>query len=253
MKGLIRNVVLFFLLAWVQVASANASALEEEAAGLFQQGKYEEALQAWNLLLSEGHRTAGVYFNIGLSESQLQRIPESMLSFEKARRIKPYSKAIQLAVDAERSKIAGAVVPAKPFFLKEYYVQFLAWLRPGAWTFFGLVCCAGYVLFQLRWRSKTLETGNSILVLKRALILLGLTMLVCGVLAYKSLYRSDEAIVMQACELKQAPDSGSPLLSQLPAGEKVAIMDSLSGWYQVRLLNFEEGWIAGKGFARIIP
>ena len=205
------------------------------------------------MALNEGQRTAGVYFNVGLTESKLKHIPEAILAFEKARRIKPSHNGIQLAIDAERAKIPGAVVPAKPFLLQVYYYKFLGQMRPGTWAFCGLVLLAGLVLYQVRQGNVDQSLRRKRKGIMNGMLVVGLSMLACGVLAYQQFYRRDEAVVMQACELRQAPDLNSPSLLKIPAGEKVMLSDSLSGWYQVRLLNFEEGWIDGKYFASIMP
>jgi tetratricopeptide (TPR) repeat protein len=253
MYCLIRSLVLLFLLACAQKVSANATSFEAEATALFQQGQYEASLQKWNMALQEGQRTAGVYFNIGLTESKLKHIPQAILAFEKARRIKPFSKEIQLAIDAERAKIPGAVVPGKPFFVQVYYYEFLGRLRPGMWAFCGLVLLAGLVLYKVRKGIVDESMSRKGQGIKNGVLVVGMSMLVFGVLAYQQLYRSDEAVVMLDCELRQAPDLNSPSLLHIPAGEKLMLSDSLSGWYQVRLLNFEEGWIEGKCFVSIMP
>lgn len=222
---------------------AESAASQAQAASLFQEGKYEEALKIWYASEEQGQISAGLYYNIGLAESRQGHTFEAMLGFEKAYRLKPMGKAIVTALHEGRKRIDHAIIPVEPFFLITWYKGFVTLMRPGAWSMVGLLlmllAAAGFVaangLFTMPF------IGNMSRV--RFAAIAGLLCLLMAVLSYREIYRDDEAIIRLACEFRQAPAEDSPSKRVLSPGEKIIITDQIGDWYRVRLLNLDEGWI----------
>src|SRR5688572_4717958 len=126
------------------------SAIEsDQAKALYDQKEYDEALSIWYGMIESDKSSAGVFYNIGLAESQLSNTSKAMLGFEKALRLKPSNKAVQSAIAAERKKIQDATIPVEPFFLNEWYKSLVTFLRPGLWSFLGLALISISILSLL--------------------------------------------------------------------------------------------------------
>jgi tetratricopeptide (TPR) repeat protein len=228
-----------------------AGTLEDKAQSFFNEKRYKESLDIWYEMAASGQATAGLYYNIGLAESALKDTPGAMIAFEKAKRLNPLNTTIKEAILKERENIENATIPVRPFFLLTWYRGFLALLRPGYWTFLGLLilifAVARFIHRYIHAPDRNFQpSGTDIF-----LVFTGGVMLFIGFLSYTSLYRDDEAILHIPCELKQAPSEESPSTATVYPGEKVVICDQLTGWYFLKMLNMEEGWIRMECVTRI--
>lgn len=245
--------MLVFFCGLLLPGHTHAESPEDKARVYFENKQYQEASAIWYDILSSGKITSGIYYNIGLAQSNLGQIPQAMLAYEKALRLKPSSKAIKQAIQLEKEKMGSSIIPVKPFFLIEWTNGLLALFRPGYWSFFGLVAMTFAALLYVR-RNYFSTKSNPVLQDRTIPVLsgIGLLFLLFAFLSYTSLYRDDEAILHAPCEIRQAPSEDSPSLIALNPGEKMIILDQLTGWYNVRLLNTEEGWIKSDCVTRII-
>ena len=222
---------------------ASAESIQEKAVAQFQEKQYAEALDIWYGIVQSGHPSAGVYYNIGVTESLLDNTPKAILAFEQALRLKPMSREINSALVETRKKIEQGAIPVSPFFLKQWYRYILSLLRPGYWALFGLTVLVVAVLVFLG-RLYRLTPRRFISTQKRnVLVVIGIVLLFLAWLSYKQIYRTDEAIIEVMCEFKQAPSFESPLIRLLYPGEKVVITDEIGDWYNVNLLNLDAGWV----------
>ncbi len=214
----------------------------EEAKAYFHRQEYKQALDIWYDLERQGRVSGALYYNIGLAESQRDNVPGAVMAFEKALRFKPSSAPIRKALSDEREKIESATIPLVPFFLAEYYQQLLTLLRPGQWAIAGMLLLGFAVVLWLKsMRDKSVNPEQQ----RRWMYLgvPGLLVLLLAVMAYQHLYRQNEAIVIMASDFHQAPSEESPLIRTVSAAEKVYLLDRIGEWHQVRLLNYDEGWI----------
>jgi hypothetical protein len=76
--------------------------------------------------------------------------------------------------------------------------------------------------------------------------------LVFGGRRYTDMHRQDLAIIVASnATMLVAPDQESKRISDLGAGEKVMILDSLQQYYKIRLANFEQGWMQKSAITKI--
>ena len=216
---------------------------EAEADAFFQNHQYSEALDIWYGLVQSGNVGSGVYYNIGVTESLLGKTPEAIIAFEKALRFKPSGKKVNEALAQERKKIEGGVIPVPTFFLKKWIQTGLSFLRPGSWAIMGLIFFL--LLIALLIKNNPSLSKNQYKERRLFLTLLsgGILFLSCAGLSYRQIYRSDEAIIVARCIIRQAPSDESPPIREIYPGEKIIMSDQIGNWYQVRLQNLDEGWV----------
>lgn len=225
------------------IGEASANNQEDEAEVLFQNKQYEEALDIWYGLVQSGNAGAGIYYNIGVSQSLLGNTPMAILAFEKALRFKPSNNKINDALVQERKKIKSAVIPVPTFFLTRWIEFVLSFLRPGYWAMIGLfffLLLTGWIINPKHKVLKNRERVRSQILI---LLTTGILFILCAWLSYCQIYRTDEAIVVIESIFRQAPSVDSPPIRTIYPGEKVIVLDQIGNWYQVSLLNLDEGWV----------
>ena len=234
--------LIFFLFNGSSAVAYSKEALRN-AATLFEQQRYEEALAIWQGLASK-NCTGNLFYNIGLAESRIGHVPEAIYAFEQAIRLRPANKDYANALKAERKKLDDATIPVEPFFLGKWISIVLAVSRPGTWVFLGLLI--GIITLVLSIPDIKKMTGIGIGFKPNMLLFAAITgglFLLLGVLSYQRLYSKDEAIVMMKCEIRQAASNESPTLRNVSAGEKVFIKDEFGEWVYISLLNLDYGWM----------
>ena len=248
--------VSFLLILFFQVFSRDAygqsdRSLNEQAMQEYSQGHYDEALEIWYSLLKNRNTDPDLFYNIGNAESMKGNIPNAILHYERALRYKPGNKEFQHAIRQVRSQVKNAAIPVNSFFLTDWIKNLLSLLRPGHWAILGLFFLLAGVLTWLgaiRVFEKYKLKGN---LHYKLLLGTGLFILLIAFGSYRQIYRSDEAIIFTECDFREAPTQESPLTRSLHPGEKIIIMDQLSGWFKVNLVNLDEGWIKEDCFIRI--
>jgi tetratricopeptide (TPR) repeat protein len=215
----------------------------DQAEAFFNQKEYDKALTIWYKMIESGETSTGIFYNIGLAESQLRNTPKAILALEKAARLKPMNKAVQSAITEERKKIQNATIPVEPFFLNEWYKAVVTFLRPGYWSFIGLSLIGIGMVSMLSAGPRSKTEDGPVHRFKIPLIILGACFVLMGWLSYREIYRENEAIIAVSCEVRQAPAGDSPATRSLSPGEKIIMTDSIGEWYHVQLLNLDAGWL----------
>ena len=251
----LRFVSIFFLIIGVRLGYSfgqpAVSSSIRYADSLYTAGAYQEASVNYQKILSQGITDPDLLFNMGAAATQTGDVASSIYYFERALRYDHHDKKIHEAIKLQRIKIENAVVPIEIFFLKNWALNFITFLRPAYWALIGLLML---MIALVRWWHQ-LGIIKSIFFLSRFPVLLylgsGILMLSIALISYKVMCRINEGIVFSECDFREAPSTDSPLTRQLHAGEKVIIKDVLSDYYRVDLLNLDKGWIR-KDCVRII-
>lgn len=221
---------------------SNEETENSKAVTLYNNRQYDEALTIWSNMANPKNN-AGVYFNIGLAESQLHHTPEAIYAYEQALRLRPLHLKFTKALEQERKKMDNPIIPLGSFFMERWYMGWITFIRPGTWAALGLliiILALVTYLFQIGAFVRKKEIPKKVSII---LVLIGAGFLITAFLSHHHLYQQDEGILMQTCELKQASSEESPVLRQLSAGEKVRIKDKIGEWNYVALLNLDYGWV----------
>lgn len=239
----VSNLLIGILCYLIFIGDASAKNPEEEAAILFQNKQYKEAMDIWYRLVRSGNVGAGVYYNIGVSESLLGQSPKAILAFEKALRFKPSNHKINEALVHERKKIESAVIPVPTFFLTRWIQGVLSFLRPGYWAMTGLIIFLLLIGWISTHKNKFVKHRDRVRMPILILLTTGILLISFAWISYRKIYRTDEAIIGTECIFRQAPSDDSPQMRVIYPGEKVIVSDQVGNWYQVRLLNLDQGWV----------
>jgi tetratricopeptide (TPR) repeat protein len=235
------NYILFLLCTGVVLRASPDSADVEagKAFQLYSAGKYGEALQHYLDLRHKYGPSSDLYFNAGVCELALNKIPEAKLDFEKALILKPGSSSIKNHLTSINQTIEPKIEELPPFLL-------LKWLR-----------IIRDLLNQFTWGGLTLilslisgGTGIAKYILKNPISFpVWTSMLACllvSALFYFSRAQYEQTprgILMESNSLKVAPSSNAQELLPLGGGTKLEIKDSLQDWYKIKLENNDQGWV----------
>ena len=242
--------VLILACASLQVTAQNKVQADE----LFSQGDYEEAIDAYNLLIGSQGGTAEVYYNMGNAYYRLDSIARAILCYERALRLQPGDDDVRFNLQLARSKTVDKIAPEREMFFVTWYRSLVRLLTVDAWAYIALVSLALVVVLLLVYfftfgeRLRRLSFFGSLVFL--------LLFLLANLFAWqqrRALSSHSDAIVVQdVLPVKNIPsDEGNDEFS-IHAGTKATVTDdTMSDWKQLRLPDGREGWVPTTSIEKI--
>lgn len=234
----------------------NASTSEgrfSEANQLFKSAKYSQAMGIYDSLVKAGHRSSELYFNLAYSYSKMGETGKSILYLERALRYDPSNDRAQLLLVNENLKIKEKIAIIPQFFIFKFFDDISRFNGSWSWLFIifvlftsGLVFLCGYLL---KWDFASKR--NTLLFIPVLVILLVLSV-PAFIISYDREVNLREVVILdENITLFEVPEVSGKKEAQIYEGNKLKILNDISGWYLVRLSNGKEGWIIKKGVSEI--
>jgi tetratricopeptide (TPR) repeat protein len=220
-------------------AADEVTAKFEAANLLYEKGQYEPAAVAYEQMLADGVRSAGLLFNAGNAWFKTGQTGRAVACWLQAEALEPRNDRIQINLEFAREAVTGGMVPVplwpaqlKLLTLAEWAALFLA----TGWVFFGLLALAAW---RPAWRGRVrLPAVISGLALVGTLTLLVITA------------RDRAGSIVAVVVVKEAVVRFGPLAESQSAfvardGAEFRVTDRKDAWLKVEDALGREGWLLG--------
>ena len=212
----------------------------------YQAGKYEEAIQLYERLVSEGWQSADLLYNLGNAYYKNQNLGLAILNFERALLLSPFNQDINHNLELAYQKQIDEINVLPPFFVSKWWNNLSRLARSNTWSVLGLIAfwlaVGGFIYWQL---AKVRNHKKLAFLAGGAMILLTILFLALAYNRYELETSSGFAILVEpTSQLRSAPDAESKIILGIHEGVKMELLDQIGDWYKVRLLNGEQGWVA---------
>ncbi|HRB92967.1 MAG TPA: tetratricopeptide repeat protein [Chitinophagales bacterium] len=223
------------------IYTQNLKDLFQTANVYYKNKQYEEAEKLYLLILNKDKNNVNVYYNLGNTYFHLKQFPQSILYYEKAKKLQPDNAHILHNIEHTNNKIFNKIEFSKEFFVSKKIKGFAHTKSSTSWSIYLIVAfwltsilLAIYFFLNKKWAFK-----------------LGLFCCFTSIVfayftytTYKSEYRNDFAILMQSNSyLHKSPVEQSISSVLIIAGTKVQILDTDKNWCKIKLPNDKIGWI----------
>jgi tetratricopeptide (TPR) repeat protein len=235
--------IFYILLLTTQVFFAQSGF--EKGNDLYQKGKYDLAVKAYESVLKENKESAELYFNLGNCYYKLQQTAPAIYNYEKALVLDPSNKNVLNNIKfAQKHTIDEIkVVPKVGFgklirdFTGIYSFDNWAWIAIGFSTLF-LLFFLGYYLSQTVVVKRIFFLGMFVIIL---LILISIS----AAFFEKSHFDNEKPAIVFApsAEVRSEPQNASASIFTLHEGTKVYVGETLENWKKIQLTDGTEGWI----------
>lgn len=216
-------------------ASANAA---------YQAGRHEEAAAGYRALIERGIADPRVEHNLGCAAFKLGRIGESVLHYERARRLAPRDREILASLEVARERVLDRIEQTEPAGLLRALRSTQDTLGPGG-HFAALLACVWALAALAAWGAS--RPGGFPPLLGWAV---GGLAAAAGVFAlswwftWQRFGGTPSAVVLNAViEVLSGPGGDNPSLFTLHEGTVLEIRGDYDGWIQVSLPNGLNGWV----------
>lgn len=227
------------------VLLADTTADMKRANELYIANQYDEAVQAYEGIVSSGYESSSLYYNLGNAYYRQNRIAPSILNYERALRLDPQNTDVQYNLALARAKTLDKI-EANPKNIFEQWVDSLIYQTHtniwAIWSMILFVCSLGllllYMLASLTWLRKTAFFSAAIMLIASILFF------TFSYVQKQQIENKKEAIIsLSTVTIKSSPDEQSSDLFIIHEGTKVSIKHQLGSWAQIETEDGNKGWL----------
>jgi tetratricopeptide (TPR) repeat protein len=225
----------------------------ENGNSLYQKGKYQEAIKAYETELAANKQSAELYFNIGNCYYKLNKVAPSIYNYEKALLLNPDDTEIQNNLKfAQKLQIDDIKTVEKVGFNKVIQ-DFTNTFNYNTWggitvglSILFLLCFVGYYFSQITVSKRLFFVGMFS-------VLLLLLVSVAAAIFEKNQFNNDQPAIVfsEVASVKSEPKVGAADAFMLHEGTKVYIVETLDNWNKIQLTDGNEGWIENNAIKRL--
>ncbi|MEN8201284.1 MAG: tetratricopeptide repeat protein [Bacteroidota bacterium] len=248
-----RAVLIICLSLFIGVLHATPDSLFQAGNTLYQEGKYEMALETYGEIIQMGFETAGLYYNMGNAAYRSNNIGYAILYFEKTLKLDPsHEDAANNLEFASRYRV-DTFEEVPELFIRTWIRSFFLLLPERAWSILSLT------IFILFISALLIYIFSRKLLLKKLGFFVSLIAFFLFILSFtgalkrhRSIINPEAAIILSpSVVVRSSPSDTGTELFILHEGTKVKINEGLTGWQNIRVIDGREGWITSDDFGSI--
>ncbi|GBD95331.1 MAG TPA: tetratricopeptide repeat protein [Nitrospirae bacterium] len=216
---------------------------------LYEEGRYDEAVEEYGRLLEQGYESANLYYNLGNSYFKKGELGRAILNYERAKKLMPRDSDLASNYEYARSLIEGNITNISGQWFKRIFDKFDIFTINGL-TIFLSALFASAVFFII--------TGLFTQAARRrcriALPILIIVFTLSAFLLYNriSVSGKEAVIISENAAVRFEPLDNATTYFRLHEGMKVFILESKKGWRKVERFDGKAGWIREKEVEKVL-
>lgn len=220
---------------------------------LYQKGKYQEALNAYESVVNNHKQSAELFYNLGNCYYKLNKVAPAIYNYEKALVLKPNDGDVlnNLKFAQKRTIDEIKVIPKVGFgkllrdFTGIYHYNTWGWISIGFSVLF-LLSFIGYYFSQI-------TVSKRIFFFSMFVFVISLMISVASAIFEKSHFENEKPaiIFVEMTDVRSEPQKMASTVVVLHEGTKVYVEEAVVGWKKVQLTDGTEGWIESKSIKEV--
>lgn len=240
-----RSVLILLISCFSFFGFAQNTVLFEEGNALYNQGKYEEAVEKYEAVLESKQYSAALYFNLGNAHYKLNSIAPSIYYYEKALQVSPNDKEIQRNIGFARNMTIDAIDKVPEVGFSRIFNNIINAASSDLWS---KIAVGGVLLFVVlflfyHFALATTQKRIAFVVSLLSLFLAGFSVIMA--FQKENLEKNNNPAIVFAQEslVKADPNVSSEELFRLHEGTKVQILETYNAWHKIEISDKTIGWI----------
>jgi tetratricopeptide (TPR) repeat protein len=237
------NLRLLLLTIYMTLCAVAQGASFDAANRTYDEGKFIEAREQYEALLTSGERTANVYFNLGNANARVGANGLAILNYERALALDPSHSEAKANLKFLRDQ-SVAKVPVETWRQRAF----------GALTLNGWAIAAaglGWILVLFVFVPMiTARRRTAVGIFASILTLFAFAYAVVGVW-FTSRDLNAAIVIVNQTDARRAPADRADLADVLPLGSKVMWLSERSGWVECELPDGSRGWVPAESVERV--
>ncbi len=235
--------ILIFLI--VTIGFSQDEEAFQRGSSLYNQEKYQEAIDAYTSVLDAGKESASLYYNLGNAHYKLSNIGPSVYYYEKALELAPSDDDIKNNLVFAQNATIDAIDVIPEGFISKTLNRFNSITTFDGWAWFAVLCVVLFVvLFILYYLAQTSSKKRIFFVGSWLVLVFGLFGVFFAFRQYDAIKNNQFAIIFaQETIIKSEPNLRSEEVFQLHEGTKVQVTETVNNWKKIKLADGKIGWI----------
>ena len=228
---------LLILLAGVPVWAKDPPALFDQANKLYEQGKYNDAISAYEEIVKSGHTSAALHFNLGNAWLKTDRLGYALLHYRLAARLSPRDAEVRQNLLLARARIQeNAAVSASWWrWTRLLSLDELTWIVLAAWCLWWSALAVGQFLPERQPMLRKLAK-----VVGGVAAVFGLWL---GWLWYAEIGSGPALVIAREAVVRLGPFEESQSAFVLHDGTELRVQGRKLDWAQVQDATGRRGWL----------
>ncbi len=248
-----RKIFLVVLLLSVVFRGMAAEDTAARAERLYREGKYAEAAEIYQQVLSEGQESSELYYNLGNAYFKMGENTRAILNYERSLLLNPADRMARYNLNMARQAVVDKIDVLPELFIVRWYKAVETHYSADQW---GYISVGLFVLFlvmaALFFYSRSVGLRKTGFFVGILVLLLTLTTVFFAIRQDRRISEREYAVITTpSVTVKGAPDSSGTDLFLIHEGLKVKVIGELGNWYNIRLADGNEGWVAKTDMERI--
>jgi tetratricopeptide (TPR) repeat protein len=245
MNKITKQTILSFLLLLSVCVAENLEELFLRANHSYRAEKYEEAIRIYNNILSQGFENANLYYNLGNCYFRLEQIGQSILYYEKARKINPNESDLIYNLELANLRVVDRIEIPPRFFMFNWWDKLKWYFSLDDLVMFIILLFFLVVLILIgrlfiRWE-KLRTILMSLVFITSFIFLFWIYILFIRIDEYKN--KVEAVILAPSVTVVSAPDENSTDMFILHEGVKILLNEQREEWVNISLADGKTGWI----------
>ncbi len=235
--------ILTFLFCTITVAQNNA--LFDEANTFYNSGKYTEAVQKYEAVISSGQHSSEIYFNLGNAHYKLNHIAPSIYYYEKALLLSPKDEEIRNNLAFAKNMTIDAIDTVPEIGLSKFVRKAINSFSFDVWAIISVTLMILFVILFLIYYFTHLTNKKRITFLASLASIFFACLSLAFAFQKQAMDNKDKPAIVfaQESQVRTDPNLSGEESFRLHEGTKVQVLDTISNWKQIQLTDGKTGWI----------
>ncbi|MDR2652848.1 MAG: tetratricopeptide repeat protein [Prevotellaceae bacterium] len=233
----------------IQPQYTDADSMFVWANNLYNERKYEDAVDAYEAILDAGKESSYLYYNLGNAYFKQNVLAAAILNYERAYRLNPSDEDINHNLAIARAQTTDKFDEVPEFFVITIFGKIKSLFAVNTWGIIALLSFAVFLVLVLLF----MFAGK--LFIRRMSFWIACVVLLLSIsckLIENNLRKYESAIVfVPVLTAKTSPDDSGKDMFLLHEGTKVLVRDNFNEWTKIQLPNGEQGWVISEAITVI--
>ena len=243
----------FIFILFTFLSYSQNSELFDQGNDFYNQGRYFEAIEKYNLILKNGSHSDELYYNLGNSYYKLNDIANSIFYYEKALILSPNDGKILNNLSFANNMLIDKIDSLPKNQISSFFSSLINLFNYSTWQyiylFFEYIALVFLVLYFI---SKNPKSKKRYFITALSLSLFFIFTLIAANISENNYINDNPAIIFdKEVDLRSEPNLRSEEISKLHEGTKLNIIESVNDWSLVELKNGNKGWLTTSSFRLI--
>lgn len=217
----------------------------EKGNDLYKNGKYEQAIEAYNSVLEANKQSAELYYNLGNCYYKLNKVAPAIYNYEKALVLSPNDIEILNNLKFAQKRTVDEIKEIPTVGFEKLLRDFTATFQYNTWAWISVAFSVLFLVFFLGYYFSEITLNKRIFFGGLFLMLALLLISISAAVFEKSHYKNERPAIVfsEITDVKSEPQNAAPSVIMLHEGTKVFVEETVDNWKKIQLTDGTEGWI----------